>query len=176
VTVFHACTVADLIGQNDSDAGCRWSVESPRIMMLIASTARRIDRPIEVARIIADLLGQGGGLRLPEVERRQAARETMPVVVAGDSGLDRRLGDGHAVSYMVALRTSPAGFPMAPSVEEWAALSPADRAAVVAALPGEVTYDEMAMPEGDRHSKAKARALDALRGYFTRQRRRIYLA
>jgi len=25
---------------------------------------------------------------------------------------------------------------------------------------------------GDRHYKAKARALDALRGYFTRQRRR----
>jgi Uma2 family endonuclease len=65
---------------------------------------------------------------------------------------------------------------MAPSAEEWAALSPAERAAVVAALPGEVTYDEMAMPEGDRHAKAKARALDALRGYFTRQRRRIYLA
>jgi Uma2 family endonuclease len=65
---------------------------------------------------------------------------------------------------------------MAPSVEEWEALSPAERAAVVAALPGEVTYDEIAMPEGDRHSKAKARALDALRGYFTRQRRRIYLA
>ena len=77
---------------------------------------------------------------------------------------------------MVAIRTSPGGFPMAPSVEEWEALSPAEREAVVAALPGEVTYDEMAMPEGDRHSKAKARALDALRGYFTRQRRRIYLA
>ncbi|HEX3483109.1 MAG TPA: Uma2 family endonuclease [Kofleriaceae bacterium] len=77
---------------------------------------------------------------------------------------------------MFALRTSPAGFPMAPSVEEWEALSPAEREAVVAALPGEVTYDEMAMPEGDRHAKAKARALDALRGFFTRQRRRIYLA
>jgi Uma2 family endonuclease len=77
---------------------------------------------------------------------------------------------------MVAVPTSPAGFPMAPSTEVWEALSPAQRAAVVAALPGEVTYDEMALPEGDRHSKAKARALDALRGYFTRQRRRIYLA
>jgi Uma2 family endonuclease len=77
---------------------------------------------------------------------------------------------------MFALRTSPAGFPMAPSVEEWEALSPAEREAVVAALPGEVTYDEIAMPEGDRHAKAKARALDALRGFFTRQRRRIYLA
>src|SRR5258705_10106633 len=77
---------------------------------------------------------------------------------------------------MTSFRPSPAGYPMAPSAEEWEALSPAERAAVVAALPAEVTYDEMAMPEGDRHAKAKARALDALRGYFTRQRRRIYLA
>ena len=76
---------------------------------------------------------------------------------------------------MVALRTSPAGFPMAPSVEEWEALSPAERAAVAAALPGEVTDAEMAPPEGERHFKAKIRALDALRSYFTRQRRRIYL-
>ena len=65
---------------------------------------------------------------------------------------------------------------MAPSAEEWEALSPSQRAAVVAALPGEVTYDEMAMPEGDRHSRAKARAFDALRGYFSRQRRQIYFA
>ena len=43
---------------------------------------------------------------------------------------------------------------MAPSVEEWAELSPAERASVVAALPDEVTYDEMAMPEGDLHFKA----------------------
>jgi Uma2 family endonuclease len=77
---------------------------------------------------------------------------------------------------MVALRTSPAGFPMAPSVEEWEALSTAERAAVAAALPGEVTDAEMALPEGERHFKAKTRALDALRSYFTRQRRRIYLA
>ena len=77
---------------------------------------------------------------------------------------------------MLASRTSPAGFPMAPSVEEWEALSPAERASVVAALPGEVTDAEIAMPEGERHFQAKVRALDALRGYFTRQRRRIYLA
>jgi Uma2 family endonuclease len=77
---------------------------------------------------------------------------------------------------MLALQTSPAGFPMAPSTEEWEALSPAERDAIVAALPGEVTYDEMAMPEGDLHYRAKSRALDALRGYFTRQRRRVYLA
>jgi len=77
---------------------------------------------------------------------------------------------------MLALQISPAGFPMAPSAAEWEALSPAERDVIVAALPGEVTYDEMAMPEGDLHYRAKSRALDALRGYFTRQRRRIYLA
>jgi len=65
---------------------------------------------------------------------------------------------------------------MAPSVEEWEALSPAERAAVIAALPGEVTDAESAMSEGERHFQAKVRALDALRGYFRRQRRRVYLA
>jgi Uma2 family endonuclease len=65
---------------------------------------------------------------------------------------------------------------MAPSVEEWEALSPAERAEVVAALPGEVTDAEIAMSEGERHFQAKVRALDALRGYFRRQRRRVYLA
>ena len=75
---------------------------------------------------------------------------------------------------MVAVLKSPAGFPMAPSTEVWEELSPSQRAAVVAALPGEVTYDEMALPEGERHFKAKVRALDALHGYFTRQRRRVY--
>ena len=77
---------------------------------------------------------------------------------------------------MVAVPTSPTGYPMAPSAEVWAALSPAQRAAVVAALPGEVTYDEMAMPEGDVHFWAKVGALTALRGYFARQKRRVYLA
>ena len=65
---------------------------------------------------------------------------------------------------------------MAPSQEEWDQLSEEERAAVVAALPGEVTDAEMSPPEGDRHFKAKTRALDALRGYFARQRRRIDLA
>lgn len=64
---------------------------------------------------------------------------------------------------------------MAPSAEEWEALAPAERDAILAALPGEVTDAEMSPPEGDRHFKAKTRALSALRSYFTRQRRRIYL-
>jgi Uma2 family endonuclease len=77
---------------------------------------------------------------------------------------------------MLALRTSPAGFPMAPSAEEWEALSPAERAAVAAALPGEVTDAEMSPPEGDLHFRAKTGALGALRGYFARQPRRSYFA
>jgi len=77
---------------------------------------------------------------------------------------------------MLALRTSLAGFPMAPSTEEWGRLSPAERVAVVAALPGEVTDAEMAPPEGDLHFRAKTGALSALRGYFARQQRRVYLA
>ena len=65
---------------------------------------------------------------------------------------------------------------MAPSTKEWEALSLAERAAVVAALPGEVTDAEMSPPEGDLHFRAKTGALGALRSYFARQRRRIYLA
>jgi hypothetical protein len=54
-------------------------------------------------------------------------------------------------------------------------MSEAERARVVEELPGEVTWDEMAMPEGDLHSQAKMGALQALKGYFSRQRRRVYL-
>lgn len=77
---------------------------------------------------------------------------------------------------MFTLRRTPEGFPLAPTQEEWDALSPEERAEVYDALPGEVTDAEMSPPEGDRHFKTKVRALDALRNYFTRQRRKIYLA
>jgi Uma2 family endonuclease len=66
-------------------------------------------------------------------------------------------------------------YPRAPSEEAWARMNPEERARVVEALPGEVTWDEMAMPEGDLHSQAKMGALQALKGYFSRQRRRVYL-
>ena len=66
-------------------------------------------------------------------------------------------------------------FPRAPSREEWARMSEVERARVVEELPGEVTWDEMAMPEGDLHSQAKMGALQALKGYFSRQRRRVYV-
>ncbi|PTL79778.1 hypothetical protein DAT35_32230 [Vitiosangium sp. GDMCC 1.1324] len=67
-------------------------------------------------------------------------------------------------------------YPRAPSQEAWEAMSPEERERVVASLPGEVTDAEMSPPEGDRHFQAKVRALDTLRGYFARERRRAYLA
>jgi Uma2 family endonuclease len=67
-------------------------------------------------------------------------------------------------------------FPQAPTQEEWDALSEEARKRVVESLPGEVTDAEMSPPEGDRHFQAKTKALDTLRGYFARQRRRVYLA
>ncbi len=71
---------------------------------------------------------------------------------------------------MFALPRSAGGFPMAPSREDWDALTSEQRAEVVASLPGEVTDAEMSPPEGDRHFKAKTRALGALRSYFARAR------
>jgi Uma2 family endonuclease len=66
-------------------------------------------------------------------------------------------------------------FPRAPTREEWEAMGPEERARVVESLPGEVTWDEMAMPEGDPHFQAKVRTMDVLRGYFRHQKRRVYL-
>lgn len=65
---------------------------------------------------------------------------------------------------------------MAPTQAEWDALTPAERDEVVDTLPGEVTDAEMSPPEGDRHFRAKTRALDALRGFFRSAKRRVYLA
>ncbi|MDX2088816.1 MAG: Uma2 family endonuclease [Kofleriaceae bacterium] len=65
---------------------------------------------------------------------------------------------------------------MAPSQLEWDALTPEEREAVYKALPGEVTDAEIAMPEGDRHFKAKTSPVGALRGFFARQGRKIYVA
>jgi Uma2 family endonuclease len=53
-------------------------------------------------------------------------------------------------------------------------MGPEEQARVVESLPGEVTWDEMAMPEGDRHFRAKVRALKMLERYFRHQRRKIY--
>jgi Uma2 family endonuclease len=54
-------------------------------------------------------------------------------------------------------------------------MTPEEQARVVESLPGEVTWDEMAMPEGDKHFRAKVRALEMLESYFRHQRRKVYL-
>jgi Uma2 family endonuclease len=50
-----------------------------------------------------------------------------------------------------------------------------ERARVAEALPNEVTYEEMAPPEGDLHQEAKYSALEMLRGYFGNQARKVYV-
>jgi Uma2 family endonuclease len=67
-------------------------------------------------------------------------------------------------------------YPRAPTQEEWEALSPEERARVVEALPHWIPDAELSPPEGDLHFQGKVKALDTLRGHFTRQRRRVYLA
>jgi Uma2 family endonuclease len=54
-------------------------------------------------------------------------------------------------------------------------MSVEERERVVESLPAEVTWDEMAMPEGDLHTQGRWQALDALRGYFKQQWRRVYV-
>jgi Uma2 family endonuclease len=54
-------------------------------------------------------------------------------------------------------------------------MGPEEQARVVESLPGEVTWDEMAMPEGDKHFRGKVRALEMLESYFRHQRRKVYL-
>ena len=64
--------------------------------------------------------------------------------------------------------------PRAPSVEEWEAMSPSARRVAVAALPSEIPRE--GAPEGDTHRIPKERALQALREFFRRRKRRVYLS
>ncbi|AUX46824.1 hypothetical protein SOCE26_083330 [Sorangium cellulosum] len=65
--------------------------------------------------------------------------------------------------------------PRAPTSDQWARMTPAERARVVDMLPAEVPL-ELMPPEGDAHRKAKRDALDALDGFFRRAARKIYLS
>ena len=64
--------------------------------------------------------------------------------------------------------------PRAPSEADWALMSEAERAAVVAQLPSEVPRE--GVPEGDEHRDPKEKALESLREYYRRQGRRVYLS
>jgi Uma2 family endonuclease len=70
----------------------------------------------------------------------------------------------------------PDGFPRAPTQEEWEPLTPAQREAVVASLPDEVTDAEMSPPEGDLHYDAKNEARETLRHYFENRKRSVCVA
>ncbi len=64
--------------------------------------------------------------------------------------------------------------PRAPTTEQWDAMSIEERRRVIAALPSE--FPRAHPPEGDMHRIPKERALQALREYFRRLRRRVYLS
>lgn len=64
--------------------------------------------------------------------------------------------------------------PRAPPQEVWDRLSAEERRQVIAALPSELAWAEP--PEGDKHRKAKSKALESLDEYYRRIRRRIYLS
>jgi len=66
--------------------------------------------------------------------------------------------------------------PRAPSAEAWDRMTDRERARVVATLPSEFEPTEASPPEGDIHSDVVYGARDALRTYFRKLRRRIYIA
>jgi hypothetical protein len=65
--------------------------------------------------------------------------------------------------------------PRAPSQDEWDRLSEQERRWVVDHLPSEFPPEELAPPEGDVHYDHVRSVRDALRGYFRRMRRKIYI-
>ena len=73
-----------------------------------------------------------------------------------------------------AFRVDPSD-PRAPSQEAWDRMTAEERDGVLASLPNEVSIEEMA-PEGDPHRKAKEGPLDALRRFFERTGRKVYLS
>jgi Uma2 family endonuclease len=65
--------------------------------------------------------------------------------------------------------------PRAPSTETWSAMTPDERASVVARLPAEVPW-ELCPPEGDWHQDVKIEAKRSLKDFFQRAGRRVYIS
>ncbi|HEY5957439.1 MAG TPA: Uma2 family endonuclease, partial [Polyangiaceae bacterium] len=63
--------------------------------------------------------------------------------------------------------------PRAPSEATWQSMTEAERATLLALLPSELRATE---PEGDFHRDPKVKAVEALREYFRRKGRRVYLS
>ena len=66
--------------------------------------------------------------------------------------------------------------PRAPTEDEWARLTPTERAAVVEGLPAAMGETEASPPEGDRHYDAKNDARATLREWYRRLGRSVYVA
>nr|AYM54072.1 hypothetical protein [Byssovorax cruenta] len=80
---------------------------------------------------------------------------------------------------MAALVSDPAiaaAAPRAPTQEAWDAMTPEEQARVDEALPAAMTEAELMPPEGDPHTTAKSETRDALRGYYDRIGRSVYIA
>ncbi|MCK6589798.1 MAG: Uma2 family endonuclease, partial [Polyangiaceae bacterium] len=65
--------------------------------------------------------------------------------------------------------------PRAPTEEQWACMSPEERARVVARLPSRVPL-RLQPPEGDPHFNAKAKTKATLDDFFKRIGRKIYIS
>ncbi|MBI2394085.1 MAG: Uma2 family endonuclease [Deltaproteobacteria bacterium] len=121
----------------------------------------------------------GSTSRRPEGVRREDRATSR--VAAGFKPFGALGSEGH-VQRPSNARPSTPGWrldptdPRAPSREVWAALSPEARAAVVDALPSELEPElGVAPPEGDDHFEASVRPRGALRRFFDKLGRRIYI-
>jgi hypothetical protein len=65
--------------------------------------------------------------------------------------------------------------PRAPTDEQWAAMTAAERARVVSMLPAEVPWDLMP-PEGDWHRETKEKATGTLDDFFRKSGGRVYVS
>src|SRR5690242_2813943 len=66
--------------------------------------------------------------------------------------------------------------PRAPSDEQWAAMTPEERARVEDMLPSEPDVDFLPPPEGDDHWEASAGARTTLKSFFQRAGKGIYIS
>lgn len=66
--------------------------------------------------------------------------------------------------------------PRAPPMDVWEAMSDAERATVVAALPSDPPTNELEPPEGDTHRLTIEQTKDPLEGFFERLKRNVYIS
>lgn len=75
-----------------------------------------------------------------------------------------------------AKATSSGRHPIAPTLDEWRAMAPAERERFLEEVLDSLSDPKEAMSEGRPHKRAKSRALDELTLHFSKMGRAIYLA